>query len=132
MDVRAARLHTWLTEQLAGQGVATPDARFSPVSGDASFRRYFRLAWQVGDASASVIGVDAPRIESALEGSGVPVMYARDMDEAVSLAWGEAAPGDAVLLSPACASVDMYRNYQHRAEVFIKAVRALVAHGGGR
>lgn len=92
MDVRAARLHTWLTEQLAGQGVATPDARFSPVSGDASFRRYFRLAWKAGDTVASVIGVDAPpekencvpflRVGEGLlnQGVRVPAVRARDLD----------------------------------------------------
>jgi aminoglycoside/choline kinase family phosphotransferase len=91
MDVRAAQLHTWLTEQLAGQGVSAPDARFSAVSGDASFRRYFRLSWQAGDAASSVIGVDAPpdkensapflRVGEGLlsQGVRVPAVRARDL-----------------------------------------------------
>ena len=39
-------------------------------------------------------------------------------------------PGDAVLLSPACASLDMFRNYGHRAEVFVQAVHALASERG--
>jgi UDP-N-acetylmuramoylalanine--D-glutamate ligase len=46
----------------------------------------------------------------------------------VLLARSAARPGDAVLLSPACASLDMFRNYAHRGDVFVAAVRAL---GGG-
>jgi UDP-N-acetylmuramoylalanine--D-glutamate ligase len=69
-----------------------------------------------------LIGRDAPLIETAL-GGAVPVHRARDMHAAVSLAARLAQPGDAVLLSPACASFDMFRNYEHRAEVFRAAVR---------
>jgi UDP-N-acetylmuramoylalanine--D-glutamate ligase len=48
------------------------------------------------------------------------------MEEAVRAAFRASLPGDAVLLSPACASYDMYRNYLHRAEVFLAAVKQLV------
>ena len=72
-----------------------------------------------------LIGRDARKIAGALEGSGVPLQAANDMDEAVRLAASAALPGDAVLLSPACASFDMFRNYAHRAEVFVAAVRGL-------
>ncbi|HET9701803.1 MAG TPA: UDP-N-acetylmuramoyl-L-alanine--D-glutamate ligase, partial [Burkholderiales bacterium] len=61
----------------------------------------------------------------ALEGGGVPVVRASSLERAVQTAGGLARPGDAVLLSPACASFDMFRNYAHRAEVFVAAVRDL-------
>ncbi|MDQ7988779.1 MAG: UDP-N-acetylmuramoyl-L-alanine--D-glutamate ligase [Candidatus Dactylopiibacterium sp.] len=72
-----------------------------------------------------LIGRDAALIEAATRGSGVPCVYAPDMDAAVAQADRLAQPGDAVLLSPACASFDMFRGYAHRAEVFITAVRRL-------
>jgi UDP-N-acetylmuramoylalanine--D-glutamate ligase len=72
-----------------------------------------------------LIGRDAGKIAGALAGSGVPLQAANDMNEAVRMAATAALPGDAVLLSPACASFDMFRNYAHRAEVFVAAVRGL-------
>jgi len=71
-----------------------------------------------------LIGRDAGRIADAI-GSRVPLLRAADMTQAVELAFNAAQPGDAVLLSPGCASYDMYRNYIHRAEVFAAAVTAL-------
>jgi UDP-N-acetylmuramoylalanine--D-glutamate ligase len=72
-----------------------------------------------------LIGRDAPLIEKALQGCGKPIVNARDMDEAVKIASMHAQSGDAVLMSPACASFDMYKNYLHRAEVFTSAVKKL-------
>jgi UDP-N-acetylmuramoylalanine--D-glutamate ligase len=69
-----------------------------------------------------LIGRDAPLIEAAVARAGVPMRHARSMEEAVALAGESARPGDAVLLSPACASFDMFRNYKHRGEVFRLAV----------
>jgi UDP-N-acetylmuramoylalanine--D-glutamate ligase len=74
-----------------------------------------------------LIGRDAEIISAALESCGVPVVRAHDMADAVQQSAALAQPGDAVLLSPACASFDMYRNYAHRAEVFISAVQQLAA-----
>jgi UDP-N-acetylmuramoylalanine--D-glutamate ligase len=72
-----------------------------------------------------LIGRDAPLIEAALHGCGVPLLHAMDMNDAVQQAARLVQRGDAVLLSPACASFDMFRNYAHRAEVFVAAVRGL-------
>lgn len=71
-----------------------------------------------------LIGRDAPLIAKVL-GSGVLVVYAKDMRDAVRQAAHLAEKGDAVLLSPACASFDMFRNYEHRAEVFVQEVQQL-------
>ena len=72
-----------------------------------------------------LIGRDASRIEAAIKGCGVPLHFAKNMDEAVGAAFRAASAGDAVLLSPACASFDMFRNYEHRAQVFIAAVQKI-------
>jgi UDP-N-acetylmuramoylalanine--D-glutamate ligase len=61
-------------------------------------------------------------------GSGVPLVRATSMDEAVDAAFAASEPGDAVLLSPACASFDMFRNYRHRGESFRAAVERLAEH----
>ncbi len=76
-----------------------------------------------------LIGRDAPLIEAALAGAGVPIAHATDMTDAVRQAACMAQPGDAVLLSPACASFDMYRNYAHRAQAFVNEVHELAREG---
>jgi len=73
-----------------------------------------------------LIGRDAPLIAAALEGCGVPLRYAKNMGDAVRHAAQLAQSGDAVLLSPACASFDMFHNYAHRAEMFVEAVHELI------
>jgi UDP-N-acetylmuramoylalanine--D-glutamate ligase len=80
--------------------------------------------------AAVLIGRDAPAIRAAVQGSGVPLLDAATLPEAVRLAQAQARPGDAVLLSPACASFDMFDNYEHRARVFVEAVRALATEEG--
>ncbi len=72
-----------------------------------------------------LIGRDAPLIERALAGAA-PIMHAADMYAAVSAARGVAGPGDTVLLSPACASFDMFDGYEQRGDMFVDAVRRLV------
>ena len=75
----------------------------------------------------ALIGRDAAAIGMALEGSGVPTCIVGDMEAAVRWLAAQAQSGDCVLLSPACASLDMYRNYAHRAQAFIDAVEGLTS-----
>ena len=78
-----------------------------------------------GKARAVVlIGRDAPLIAAAL-GDSVPLQRAADLEQAVALAAQLAAPGDSVLLSPACASFDMFSGYEQRGALFAAAVRRL-------
>jgi UDP-N-acetylmuramoylalanine--D-glutamate ligase len=70
-----------------------------------------------------LIGRDAPLIEAAL--AGLPLERCASLEQAVERAALIARPGEAVLLSPACASFDMFRDYKHRGEVFAAAVKAL-------
>ena len=72
-----------------------------------------------------LIGRDAPLIRVALQASQVPLVEVVSMQEAVATAAQLAQRGDAVLMSPACASFDMFDNYEHRARVFCDAVRAM-------
>jgi UDP-N-acetylmuramoylalanine--D-glutamate ligase len=72
-----------------------------------------------------LIGRDGPLIGAAIDGCNVPTLNVTDLDDAVRQSSALARSGDAVLLSPACASYDMFRNYGQRAEVFRAAVAAL-------
>lgn len=77
-----------------------------------------------------LIGRDAPAIRDALAETGVPLADHATLEEAVRAAGGLAEPGDAVLLSPACASLDMFKSYAHRADVFRRAVDDLALDKG--
>lgn len=77
-----------------------------------------------------LIGQDGPDIGKALASTGVPCVQAADMRDAVRQAMTLAQPGDAVLLSPACASMDMFRNYVHRGEVFAQEAQELALDRG--
>ncbi|MPZ43415.1 MAG: UDP-N-acetylmuramoyl-L-alanine--D-glutamate ligase [Betaproteobacteria bacterium] len=79
-----------------------------------------------------LIGRDRDRIRAALAASGVALMAADTLEDAVGIAYAAAMPGDAVLLSPACASFDMFRDYRHRGEAFARISRALAQRSGGR
>jgi UDP-N-acetylmuramoylalanine--D-glutamate ligase len=78
----------------------------------------------------ATIGRDAPAVEAAVAEAGVPLQRHATLEAAVRWCFAQAASGDAVLLSPACASLDMFRNYAHRAEVFVAEVRAIAAERG--
>jgi UDP-N-acetylmuramoylalanine--D-glutamate ligase len=80
--------------------------------------------------AVATIGRDAPLVEAALAATGVPLQRHDTLQAATRWAFQRAHAGDAVLLSPACASFDMFRNYAHRAEVFVAEVRDLAADHG--
>ena len=114
-----------------GATAAALDGMDCPVvliaGGDGKGQDFSPLAAVLARKARAVllIGRDARRIEQAVAACGVHLEHAVDLDAAVLRANALALAGDAVLLSPACASLDMFRNYAHRAEVFVAAVRRL-------
>ena len=97
------------------------------AGGDGKGQDFSPLAPAVKARARAVvlIGRDAPAVQAALAQTGVPVQRVDSMEDAVKAAHAFARDGDAVLLSPACASLDMFRNYNHRGDVFAAAARAL-------
>src|SRR5450830_580717 len=93
---------------------------FSPLA--APLSKYARAVF--------LIGRDAASIRAAVLDAGVELIDCATLEQAVEQAGAMAQGGDAVLLSPACASLDMFRNYAHRAEVFVDAVRELALSRG--
>ena len=103
------------------------------LGGDGKGQDFSPLAEPVRRHARAVatIGRDAEAIELALAGTGVPTQRFETLQAATRWSFERAHTGDAVLLSPACASLDMFRNYAHRAEVFVAEVHAIVADRGG-
>jgi UDP-N-acetylmuramoylalanine--D-glutamate ligase len=114
-----------------GATVAALNGMGAPViliaGGDGKGADFSELRAPVASCARAVvlIGRDAPQIEKALAGA-VPVVNAEDMHAAVRAAARLAQSGDVVLLSPACASFDMFRNYEHRGQVFAQAVEEIL------
>lgn len=106
------------------------------LGGDGKGQDFAPLAEPLARHARAVvyIGRDAARIReavgAALEQAQVPQLGAATLPEAVGLACAQARPGDAVLMSPACASLDMFDNYVHRARVFVEAVAQLASERG--
>lgn len=119
-----------------GATVAALNGATQPVvliaGGDGKGQDFSPLAPAVAAHARAVvlIGRDAGLIAKVLEHTPVPVRHATAMQEAVDMAFAEAHAGDAVMLSPACASYDMFRSYIHRAEVFVACVGDLAARKG--
>ena len=116
---------------LQGLGADKAPAKLVVIlGGDGKGQDFAPLAEPVGRFARAValIGRDGPAIGSAIapavEGTGIPVAAHDSLEAAVAWCFDQARAGDAVLLSPACASLDMFRNYAHRAEVFVAAVHA--------
>jgi UDP-N-acetylmuramoylalanine--D-glutamate ligase len=83
--------------------------------------------------AVATIGRDAAVIEAVLADAltaGVSLRRHESLEAATRWCFEQAHSGDAVLLSPACASLDMFRNYEHRAEVFVQAAQGLAADRG--
>ncbi len=102
------------------------------AGGDGKGQDFSPLAHPVADHVRAVllIGRDAPSVRAAIEPTGVPAFDLDDLPQAVRRAAGLARAGDAVLLSPACASLDMFTNYAHRAQVFVDTVREIALDKG--
>jgi UDP-N-acetylmuramoylalanine--D-glutamate ligase len=102
------------------------------AGGDGKGQDFSPLAPAVAAHAAAVmlIGRDAPVIREALAATGVPLHDCPTLEAAVAEAARVVAPGQAVLLSPACASFDMFRNYGHRAQVFVEAVQRISEEDG--
>ncbi|MNJ98750.1 UDP-N-acetylmuramoylalanine--D-glutamate ligase [compost metagenome] len=97
------------------------------AGGDGKGQDFSPLADPVAKYARAVllIGKDADSIRAALQATCVEMINCGTLQEATQKAAELAQPGDAVLLSPACASLDMFRNYAHRAQVFVDEVREI-------
>lgn len=108
-----AGLGTEITGKLiviaGGQG---KNADFTPLY--STLQKYVR--------TLILMGQDAPKMEAALTGS-TTIMHAESLEQAVDIAAEQAQSGDAVILAPACASFDMFKNFEHRGEVFTATVK---------
>ncbi len=97
------------------------------AGGDGKRQDFSPLLHPIANSARAVIliGQDARIIAVAIKDCGVSLHFAKTMQEAIQMSFLLAHPGDVVLLSPGCASFDMFRNYIHRAEVFVAAVKEI-------
>jgi UDP-N-acetylmuramoylalanine--D-glutamate ligase len=119
--------------QLGSGSVSSARAKIILIAGGEGKGQDFSPLSQVLARHAKaiiLIGRDAPLIRSAIESSGVTIRDADTLERAVESAAEMAESGDLVLLSPACASFDMFKDYAHRAQVFIDAVSELASLKG--
>jgi UDP-N-acetylmuramoylalanine--D-glutamate ligase len=102
------------------------------LGGEGKGQDFTPLAAPVSRYARAVLlmGRDAPLIRAALQDTGVTLLDAETLPLAVQMATEHARSGDAVLMSPACASFDMFKDYEHRAQVFCEAVRMLAEDAG--
>jgi len=118
---------------LTGLGADRAPAKLVVVlGGDGKGQDFTPLAAPVERHARAValIGRDAAAIGRVLQDVAVPMQTFATLEDATRWCYTQARSGDAVLLSPACASLDMFRNYAHRAAVFIDTVQALASEHG--
>ena len=110
------------------EGLAAADGKLVLLAGgDGKGADFSELAGAVGQHCRAVVllGRDAEKIRQALEPAGVELVRVQTLEQAVQQAAALAQPGDAVLLAPACASLDMFSNFEERGELFARAVEGL-------
>jgi UDP-N-acetylmuramoylalanine--D-glutamate ligase len=118
---------------ISGLGLDRAPARLLLIlGGDGKGQDFSPLADPVFRHARAValIGRDAKQIAAALSDSPLPMQFLPSLEAATEWCVAQAHSGDSVLLSPACASLDMFRNYEHRAEVFVAAVQSLAQDQG--
>ena len=116
-------------EGIKGVRAAAPETPLLVVTGNEDDALLLAL-FDLGIAGFVPKSASAEVIEAALRETAVPLQRHDTLEAATGWCFAQAQPGDAVLLSPACASLDMFRNYAHRAEVFVAAVQALAQARG--
>jgi len=135
-EARGVRFYDDSKGTNVGASVAALEGFEVPVvliaGGDGKGQDFAPLAPAVASHARGVvlIGRDADALALALAPTGVALERAATMEEAVERAFAMARAGDAVLLSPACASFDMFRNYGHRGDAFAAAARAIALPRG--
>ena len=110
------------------EGLANEDGKLVLIAGgDGKGADFGELAEAVSQHCRALVllGRDADLIRDALAATGVFAIRVADLEEAVSYAADLAHPGDSVLLAPACASLDMFKNFEQRGELFVAAVEVL-------
>lgn len=135
-EARGVRFYDDSKGTNVGAAVAALEGFEAPVvliaGGEGKGQDFAPLAAAVRARARAVvlIGRDAPALAAALADTGVAIEHAATMEAAAGRAFALAHAGDAVLLSPACASLDMFRNFGHRGQVFAAAARAIEAGNG--
>ncbi len=115
---------TVVATQAALDGIERPAVLIAGGDGKGQDFRLLKSSVDADCRAVLLIGRDAPLIANALEGSPARVEMMGTLDAAVDRAIALAEPGDAVLLSPACASLDQFTNYVERGERFAARVQA--------
>jgi UDP-N-acetylmuramoylalanine--D-glutamate ligase len=101
------------------------------LGGDGKGQDFLPLRQLVVDkcSTVAVIGKDKQLILDVLQGVDIPIESCDSLEQAIDFCYNNARSGENIVLSPACASWDMFNDYKHRAEVFINYVKFLITRG---